>query len=222
MMKGLLHSKRFKTNLRKWLFMYVGVMVLLTSVITYSKYIASLQIGEDSARTSKFVFEIEPTNCPATEENICNTTIDNTGTTCRPTQEIASCFNVNTDGLEVDSELYLFFNPALMNGGYYMPNGEESQDSLFNITGIDVDGVTVYTPGNESNQTSDWKQETSSEAYLALKRTIKASKGANWTFRVRMKKNNNGNTIFSENINSSNLVKVGYSMSQITTKEGGN
>ena len=41
-MKGLLHSKRFKENLYRWLFMYVGVIALLTTVITYSKYVTQL------------------------------------------------------------------------------------------------------------------------------------------------------------------------------------
>lgn len=61
-MKGLLHSKRFKKNLSKWLCMYIGVMLLLTTVITYSKYISSF-MGKDEARAAKFKVMINSTGC---------------------------------------------------------------------------------------------------------------------------------------------------------------
>ena len=38
----LLHSKLFRQNLFKWIFMYIAALGLLTSVITYSKYITAL------------------------------------------------------------------------------------------------------------------------------------------------------------------------------------
>lgn len=57
-MKGLLHSKKFKDNLKKWLCMYVGVILLLTTVITYSKYISSFQ-GNDKVETAKFNLKLE-------------------------------------------------------------------------------------------------------------------------------------------------------------------
>ncbi len=58
-MKGLLQSKKFKNNLKKWLCMYVGVMLLLTTVITYSKYISKFQ-GSTKASPAKFQIELEP------------------------------------------------------------------------------------------------------------------------------------------------------------------
>ena len=57
-MKGLLQSKKFRKNLGKWLFMYVGVMLLLTSVVTYSKYISSLQ-GSGKAATARFELTVK-------------------------------------------------------------------------------------------------------------------------------------------------------------------
>lgn len=57
-MKGLLHSKRFKKNLRKWLFMYICALLVFTTVITYSKYISQYGV-EDAARITKFDIEIE-------------------------------------------------------------------------------------------------------------------------------------------------------------------
>ena len=71
-MKGLLHSKKFRTNLYKWLFMYVGVMLMLTTVITYSRYMTSLQIS-DEARTAKFNVQVKGIQqmCPGTSST-CN------------------------------------------------------------------------------------------------------------------------------------------------------
>ena len=66
-MKGLLQSKKFRKNLSKWLFMYVGVMLLLTTVVTYSKYISKFQ-GNDEAKTARFELRMA-----------C---IDNTGNAC--------------------------------------------------------------------------------------------------------------------------------------------
>lgn len=52
-MKGLLHSKRFKRNLKRWICMYVGVLVLFTSVVTYSRYVSNLSLN-DEAKVTKF------------------------------------------------------------------------------------------------------------------------------------------------------------------------
>lgn len=57
-MKGLLHSKRFKKNLRKWLFMYICALLMFTTVITYSKYISQYGV-DDVARITKFDIEVE-------------------------------------------------------------------------------------------------------------------------------------------------------------------
>jgi len=57
-MKGLLRSKKFRSKLYKWLFMYVGVMALFATVITYSKYI-SQYVVDDVARITKFDIEVE-------------------------------------------------------------------------------------------------------------------------------------------------------------------
>ena len=51
-MKGLLHSKLFRKNLFTWLFMYIIVIGLFTTVVTYSKYISSMQ-NADKTITSR-------------------------------------------------------------------------------------------------------------------------------------------------------------------------
>lgn len=71
-MKGLLQSKKFKQNLYKWLFMYVGVLLLLATVITYSRYIAGLLGASDEARSAKFNVKVEPIGCNAINKS-CNT-----------------------------------------------------------------------------------------------------------------------------------------------------
>lgn len=93
-MKGLLHSKVFRTNLYKWLFMYIGVLGLLTTVITYSKYISSLQ-SDDTARVAKF-------NVYATYDGVCSGSVgvcDNGD--YRPTNDISYYFTIDTTDLEV-------------------------------------------------------------------------------------------------------------------------
>lgn len=53
-MNSLLHSKRFKKNLYKWLMMYFGVLCMLTIVVTYSKYISTYTSNPDTAKVAKF------------------------------------------------------------------------------------------------------------------------------------------------------------------------
>ncbi len=102
MMKGLLHSKRFKKNLSKWLFMYVGVMLLLTSVITYSRYISSW-LQQDDARITKFEVKIDKLVCTNYEDDYhCSKN--------RPTALIPYYVNVNTKNLETKALLVLTFD----------------------------------------------------------------------------------------------------------------
>lgn len=99
-MKGLLHSKKFKKNLYKWLFMYICVMLLFTSVVTYSKYISTF-LSTSTARVAKFKVGIEGENC-TNEENTskCDIGIK------RPTGEITYTFVVKPE-LEVKTNVYM-------------------------------------------------------------------------------------------------------------------
>ena len=101
-MKDLLQSKRFRSNLYKWLFMYVGVMLLLTTVITYSRYISGLQ-EKDDARSAKFNVFINK-KCPLNEvgeEIACNT-----GSSL-VVNELEYYFSVDTRELEVKTKFIL-------------------------------------------------------------------------------------------------------------------
>ena len=103
-MKGLLQSKIFRKNLKKWLCMYVGALLLLTTVVTYSKYISKYNADED-ARITKFdvtVKNIENENLTCTGEidKLDCTTKD----TYRPTTKIPYEFVV-TPNFEVNTLL---------------------------------------------------------------------------------------------------------------------
>lgn len=99
-MKGLLQSKRFRTNLYKWLFMYAGVIMLLITVITYSKYISSFT-ESDAARPTKFNITVDYLDCKQLEDNdSCSLGI------YRPTSEIKYAFNL-TKEVEVKTILAL-------------------------------------------------------------------------------------------------------------------
>lgn len=91
-MKGLLHSKKFRSNLYRWLFMYVGVILLLTTVITYSKYM-SKSIKDDNARAAKFIINVS-------EENA------STGK-YRPTSNIEKNLSLDFSELEVTTDFQI-------------------------------------------------------------------------------------------------------------------
>jgi len=97
-MKGLLHSKLFRKNLFKWLVMYITVIGLFTSVVTYSKYISSMQDVE-GAKVAKFDASITYDGvCANINENeICN------NGTFRPANKISYYFTVDTRDLEVST-----------------------------------------------------------------------------------------------------------------------
>lgn len=116
-MKGLLQSKRFKKNLKKWLCMYVGTLGILTCVITYSKYISSLGLN-DEARVTKFDVKVKSdmqmVACTTDiTQNCCNGSIESENLSCitedyRPTEAIPYEFIVDYE-FEVRTELTLRF-----------------------------------------------------------------------------------------------------------------
>lgn len=101
-MKELLHSRLFRKNLKKWLFMYVGTICLLTSVITYSKYISAFN-GSDTAKTAKFNVKV------SLDSSMCETaSTTNVSNHCyladtRPLPSYDFGFIVDTTELEVNT-----------------------------------------------------------------------------------------------------------------------
>ena len=75
-MRFLLHSEKFKKNLYKWIGLYILTIMLFTGVVTYSRYISSIN-AIDVARTAKFKVNIEPLYEPCkniSEDTMCDTT----------------------------------------------------------------------------------------------------------------------------------------------------
>lgn len=97
-MKGLLHSKKFKNNLFKWIFMYIMTIGLFTSVVTYSKYISNMN-SDDTARVALF-------DAAITYDGICSGKLENERCDIgkfRPTSNISYYFTVDNRNLEVST-----------------------------------------------------------------------------------------------------------------------
>lgn len=198
-MKGLLHSKRFRKNLKKWLFMYVGTLLLFTTVVTYSKYISSFGVS-DEARVTKFNVVASPlnnTNCSGEDENkTCIT--DN----YRPTSEIPYDFTVKSE-LEVKTILALTINV----------------DTNFNILKIEeVVGDTttpIYKKDEEvSNSNYTVSTESVEAGVITITRNIEASSTEEKIYRVTVKYKYDEKTYSSDKVKNINVVRIDYSATQ--------
>lgn len=97
-MKRLLHSKLFRKNLYNWLLMYIAVIGLFTSVVTYSKYISNFQ-GDSSAKVALF-------DAAITYDGVCSGKKEDERCdvgTFRPVSNISYYFTVDTTNLEVST-----------------------------------------------------------------------------------------------------------------------
>lgn len=138
-MNKLLHSKTFRQNLFKWVFMYIAALGLLTSVITYSKYITNM-MSTGEARASKFAVTIEPYNdesfkCPPDSPKNCVTNIQ-----VRPTKEIEVYFKIDLNDLEVKTNVVLRASAGTLKGNFVQDNGAiPSQFDILRIEEVDKD-----------------------------------------------------------------------------------
>lgn len=136
-MKGILHSKKFKNNLNKWLISYFIVIGLFATVVTYSKYISSMQ-STDRARAATFDAHI-------TYVNDCSS--NNEFTSCdygeiRPTEKVNLKFKVDPTAMEVNNYFitYIYVNNAFIIDGLYI-DGESSP--LIKGTDYTVDSANI-------------------------------------------------------------------------------
>ncbi len=97
-MKGLLHSKTFRENLYKWLILYVGIMLLLTTVITYSRYISRFQGENDRAETARFNIAIKELECKDSKTGSC------AQDSYWFTNEVEYYFSVDTTDVEISAK----------------------------------------------------------------------------------------------------------------------
>ncbi len=102
-MSNLLHNKLFRLNLLRWFVLYIGVIFIFTTVVTYSKYITSIP-SEHKARTAKFNVTITNDKICSSLSNLCNLEY------YKPYAEIEYYFTVDTSELEVLSDLLVTIN----------------------------------------------------------------------------------------------------------------
>lgn len=199
-MKALFQNRKFRKNLYKWLFMYVGVMSLTTTVITYSKYVSSFK-SEDSARVAKFAITVQPVGCSGelenggTAEKICNMG------TLRPTG-FDYDFIVDTTKMEVKTDLAITL--------YINENFELAKDSLYDVTG----GVEKALATKGSSSVSI---DGNSYSVYTIVDTIKipAGQGSKKQYRVHLRYRNDN--LYKDVIpdKSFDVIYVGYSAKQV-------
>lgn len=225
-MKGLLHSKKFRSNLYKWLFMYVGVMGLLTTVVTYSRYISNFDIG-DEARATKFNVDIKQEG-EYVGENI---------PTYRPTSKIPYYFIVNTD-VEVNTYLVLSF---IINGEDHFrilsidaediistdEAGNNTYGTPYNICTYDLDknnyvfnsDTSYESVKSESSNGTNFNLELGTRVGAATNKKIRFKVTVDYYNEKYIKTNSKGEKYFdmgNDKITLKNdyVVKVGYSATQ--------
>lgn len=207
-MKGLLQSKKFRKNLKKWLCMYVGALLLLTTVVTYSKYISKYNL-DDEARITKFDVTI---NNIENDDLTCTGEVDKleckTTNKYRPTTKIPYEFIV-TPNFEVNT---------LLATTIYVPID-------FNIEKLEeVNGEVLYDPKNNIELVKPEKlQETNADGekvdvatIITIKRNINvAENNANEpkTYKITTKYNYDEEKYKSED--NMLVIKVGYSATQV-------
>ena len=212
-MKGLLQSKIFRKNLKKWLCMYVGALLLLTTVVTYSKYISKYNVDDD-ARITKFdvtVKNIENENLTCTGEidKLDCTTKDN----YRPTTIIPYEFIVSPN-FEVNT---------LLATTIYVP-------ASFNIETLEeIDGKTLYNEKENIKDSSitisklknknEKGEEPDTATIITITRKIDTADIINTnapkSYRVSIKYNYDEEKYADEVKENISVIKVGYSATQI-------
>jgi len=188
-MKGLLRSKKFRSKLYKWLFMYVGVMALFATVITYSKYISSFD-GNDKARAAKFYARIDYLGCQA--KNEADGSCD--AGTFRKTSPIDYRFAVDTTSFEVTTDFALTF---IVDSANFKITKllDETNNKALDISKVEDGKISVsdtIQKGISQNTKKGVSNYTVTVEYIGKNNTIKEYK---------------------------NIVKVGYSAEQIKEKK---
>ena len=194
-MQWLIHSKLFKENLKKWLFMYIAVMGLLTSVITYSKYISNFQGSGDTVRSAKFNVKINSLNaeCPKdTDKIVCSLESK------RPTQKIDFTVQVDATEMEVSAEVLTRLN--LLSSSYEI------------IELVQDDGTTLYN--SETNAINSKVQKTNNGS-LIIEDNFNTTSNKIISYRVSALYINNATDPYSYGkIDEVPVLQVGYTATQ--------
>ncbi|MCX4364823.1 MAG: hypothetical protein OSJ70_03525 [Bacilli bacterium] len=202
-MQWLIHSKLFKENLKKWLFMYIAVMGLLTSVITYSKYISNFQGSGDAIRSAKFNVKINSLNegCSMNDEIIACDLGEK-----RPTQLINFLVELDVSELEVTTELLTRIN--LVDNRY-------SIVSLSKVDG-DSENEIFNTGNNNSNKDVSYNPDTKSLVVNEKVNANDTTQASSIVYKVSVLYNNTNDTgEYYSSVNSTEVIQVGYTATQI-------
>lgn len=206
-MKKLLQNKRFRTNLYKWLTMYVCVMAIFTTVVTYSKYISSMG-ADETARVASFEvgidFVCDPTklkvvqNEDGTSSHVCDMG------TSRPTSLLTYYFTVDSTKLETDAILAI---SILVDEDFEIVDLKNTTNNITYLTNGALQtglGASLGTQNGNSKVRVDqdvFAKQGTKETYMIV---------------VRYKDSlvtDNTNAIFNH---MQNIVTVGYSATQKT------
>ncbi len=137
-MKGLLQSKYFKNNLKKWVFMYVLCMGIFTTVITYSRYISNMFSSDDSARVSNFGL-----NLMYCDDEICEKNRKDKPVKYRPFGEMEYYFAIDGSELEVSVDLILTVNV----------DRHFKIKSVEKMPGVNNDPINIISKNTTANKT---------------------------------------------------------------------
>ena len=208
---SILHNKLFRDNLIRWFFLYIGVISVFTSVVTYSKYITSLEPASEEARTAKFDIKITNDKICSTLSNMCNLA------TYKPYDEIEYYFTVDTTDMEVlaDLALKISVDPEfrIVSFTYVdtteftvsMPSYGTVPDSLINQTLPDQFKLTYINNSEDSTKNNT----------ITLVGETGAYKSKIQTYKIRLKfMKDSYDSSYSSTHEYSKIVKVGYAANQ--------
>ena len=209
-MSRLLRNRLFRTNLLRWFVLYIGVLFIFTTVVTYSKYITTLPV-EDKARPAKFNVSITNDKICSTLSGLCNLS------SYKPYDEIEYYFTVDTTEVEVLANLVL---KITVNQEFRIIDFTYISNSDFNVDFPDVGEVPdhltdiVLPDDSELSYVNDDDDSTKNNIITIVGETG-VLKGKKQTYKLKLKFNNDAydsNYISSHDYNK--IVKIGYSASQ--------
>lgn len=190
-MSNLLHSKTFRSNLAKWIALYILTLLIVTGVVTYSKYISSMTAG-DAARTAKFKVEIEKGDiCSTSSPDLCNLT------SYKPYDRLEYKFTIDTTKVEVLTDVVININI----------------DPDFEV--ISLNDVDTPAQGEDAKLTTimnDGTELTYEEGKFRLVSEAGPSKINNKEYKLKLKFKKN--TSYNVDHEYNEIVNIGYSATQ--------
>ena len=210
MKSNILHNKLFKANLLRWFVLYIGVISVFTTVVTYSKYITTLP-AENSARPAKF-------NVKITNDKICSTL----STMCgldkyKPYDEIEYYFTVDTTEVEVLADIVLKISvdkEFRIISFTYVDNTEYTVNMPEYASVNDLLSDIVLPDEYKLNYVNNSLDETKNNV-ITLVGTTGAYKSKIQTYKIKLKFMKDAyDSSYSSNHDYEKIVKVGYSANQ--------